>query len=128
MNWPPELVSRQRLSFFRAALICLSYPGKLWRRFVSKAPPHSYSFQSWAGARGAKDKDRLGGQPDADRAIRFEALAKEQLALGTDDGLHGIPLVEGFSVSDFQPFSFWKLSSRQVTLLRLPVISRVLCF
>ena len=128
MNWPPELVSRQRLSFFRAALICLSYPGKLWRRFVPKAPPHSYSFQSWAGARGAKDKDRLGGQPDSDRAIRFEALAKEQLALGTDDGLHGFPLVEGFNVSDFQPFSFLEMVVPAVTLLRPPVISRVLCF
>jgi hypothetical protein len=27
-NWPPKSVSRRRLGFFRAALICLSYSGK----------------------------------------------------------------------------------------------------
>jgi hypothetical protein len=93
------------------------FPERL--RFVSPGTPlrpswrtwtqgclHSYSFQSRAGARGAKNQDRLGGQPDSDRAIRFIALAKEQLALGSDDGLHGFPFVEGFSVSDFQAFNF----------------------
>jgi hypothetical protein len=29
LNWPPRLVSRQRLLLFREALICLSYSGRL---------------------------------------------------------------------------------------------------
>ena len=28
-NWPPKSVSRRRLGFFRAALICLSYSGEM---------------------------------------------------------------------------------------------------
>jgi hypothetical protein len=68
---------------------------------VARASPHSYSFQSWAGACGAKNQHRLGGQPDSDRAIRFVALAKEQLALGSDDGLHGFPFVLWFQLFSF---------------------------
>jgi hypothetical protein len=75
-------------------------------------------FRDWAGTRRAENFDCLRGQPDSDQAIRFVALAKEQLALVTDDRLHWIPFVDGLK----------KGSSRLAMLLPLPAISRVLGF
>jgi hypothetical protein len=64
--------------------------------------------------RRAENLDGPCGQADADQAVRLVALAKEQLALITDDRLHVVP--------------FFDWSSRAVTLRGLPLIRRALCF
>ena len=65
------------------------------------------SFDLWFQTEAHRTKREIQfHRADSDDTTWFVALAKEQLALGTDDGLHGFPFVEGFSVSDFQSFSF----------------------
>src|SRR5207244_4198285 len=102
-KWSPRLVSRQRLLVFSEALICLSYSGELV--VPAGNAPASSGYQPGAlllsyetsSSCGFTPKRRIGRKVTVGFAagrmrmtIRLIALAKEQLALIADDGLHGI--------------------------------------
>ena len=94
-QWSLRLVSHQRLPGFSEALIYLSYSGK-WlaepklgeRRMVVRRgnAPRSLAYQASALLLSYQTKDWA----DANAPSRFIALAKEQLALVTKYGFHGI--------------------------------------